>query len=109
MAPRRAAGCRASGRLLFCFFKEPATAEISTLPHHDALPIPPSPSAGAAAPLRANASGRIPPIATASMNPAAFARSGAAARSEEHTSELQSLAYLVCRLLLEKKKQRPDD
>src|SRR2546425_6243462 len=29
-----------------------------------------------------------------------------AARSEEHTSELQSLAYLVCRLLLEKKKER---
>src|SRR2546425_8952935 len=28
-----------------------------------------------------------------------------APRSEEHTSELQSLAYLVCRLLLEKKKQ----
>src|SRR2546425_2411970 len=28
-------------------------------------------------------------------------------RSEEHTSELQSLAYLVCRLLLEKKKTRP--
>src|SRR2546425_2317484 len=31
-------------------------------------------------------------------------RDGAAQRSEEHTSELQSLAYLVCRLLLEKKK-----
>src|SRR5687767_384305 len=30
-------------------------------------------------------------------------RDGAMARSEEHTSELQSLAYLVCRLLLEKK------
>src|SRR5687767_11218403 len=30
----------------------------------------------------------------------------AAGRSEEHTSELQSLAYLVCRLLLEKKKKR---
>src|SRR5205823_13084714 len=30
--------------------------------------------------------------------------SRASARSEEHTSELQSLAYLVCRLLLEKKK-----
>src|SRR2546425_6976090 len=30
----------------------------------------------------------------------------AARRSEEHTSELQSLAYLVCRLLLEKKKTR---
>src|SRR2546425_7096533 len=29
---------------------------------------------------------------------------GIALRSEEHTSELQSLAYLVCRLLLEKKK-----
>src|SRR2546425_1556550 len=33
-----------------------------------------------------------------------FARS----RSEEHTSELQSLAYLVCRLLLEKKKNKND-
>src|SRR5687767_15560008 len=31
-----------------------------------------------------------------------------AVRSEEHTSELQSLAYLVCRLLLEKKKTRHD-
>src|SRR2546425_7398320 len=30
-------------------------------------------------------------------------------RSEEHTSELQSLAYLVCRLLLEKKKKRERD
>src|SRR5205823_8705768 len=32
---------------------------------------------------------------------------GAELRSEEHTSELQSLAYLVCRLLLEKKKVCP--
>src|SRR5687767_15345913 len=31
---------------------------------------------------------------------------GGAPRSEEHTSELQSLAYLVCRLLLEKKKKK---
>src|SRR2546425_3776155 len=31
-------------------------------------------------------------------------RAGSRMRSEEHTSELQSLAYLVCRLLLEKKK-----
>src|SRR3989441_2808964 len=31
---------------------------------------------------------------------------GKTERSEEHTSELQSLAYLVCRLLLEKKKKR---
>src|SRR2546425_4330430 len=33
-------------------------------------------------------------------------RRGSRARSEEHTSELQSLAYLVCRLLLEKKKKK---
>src|SRR2546425_5819860 len=32
-----------------------------------------------------------------------------APRSEEHTSELQSLAYLVCRLLLEKKKKTQDN
>src|SRR5687767_15738771 len=32
--------------------------------------------------------------------------SGRRRRSEEHTSELQSLAYLVCRLLLEKKKKK---
>src|SRR3712207_8115704 len=32
-----------------------------------------------------------------------------AARSEEHTSELQSRQYLVCRLLLEKKKQLPSN
>src|SRR2546425_6069635 len=34
-------------------------------------------------------------------------RRAQAERSEEHTSELQSLAYLVCRLLLEKKKKKP--
>src|SRR2546425_4231193 len=34
---------------------------------------------------------------------------GSSTRSEEHTSELQSLAYLVCRLLLEKKKRSPSD
>src|SRR5687767_15428093 len=33
-------------------------------------------------------------------------RASAMSRSEEHTSELQSLAYLVCRLLLEKKKKK---
>src|SRR2546425_9128756 len=35
--------------------------------------------------------------------------SGEHTRSEEHTSELQSLAYLVCRLLLEKKKTKSDN
>src|SRR2546423_4955115 len=40
------------------------------------------------------------------LEPGGCARGPASAtsRSEEHTSELQSLAYLVCRLLLEKKK-----
>src|SRR3989441_2678853 len=41
-----------------------------------------------------------------SKSPAATAKGPVpTARSEEHTSELQSLAYLVCRLLLEKKKK----
>src|SRR2546425_3631227 len=54
--------------------------------------------------------GRRPPIV--GVPPSAvpnFAKLGTAlggTRSEEHTSELQSLAYLVCRLLLEKKNQR---
>src|SRR2546425_3946095 len=39
-----------------------------------------------------------------SRRPATLRRQPLADRSEEHTSELQSLAYLVCRLLLEKKK-----
>src|SRR5205823_10059449 len=43
----------------------------------------------------ARAAGRVPAQATRERR-----------RSEEHTSELQSLAYLVCRLLLEKKKKK---
>src|SRR3712207_8647032 len=38
------------------------------------------------------------------LRPPLHGRLGAGARSEEHTSELQSRQYLVCRLLLEKKK-----
>src|SRR2546425_6136697 len=54
--------------------------------------------------------GQRPPPASRSTAPPAGSRCRPAAlasksRSEEHTSELQSLAYLVCRLLLEKKKQ----
>src|SRR3712207_8532429 len=40
-----------------------------------------------------------------SRGPAAGSRRERASRSEEHTSELQSRQYLVCRLLLEKKKK----
>src|SRR2546425_8008267 len=44
---------------------------------------------------------------SSNLSPAAtFSAAACAARSEEHTSELQSLAYLVCRLLLEKKKKK---
>src|SRR5437879_8026267 len=43
---------------------------------------------------------------TADWLAAVLAREGIAARSEEHTSELQSPMYLVCRLLLEKKREK---
>src|SRR5687767_15662226 len=57
-----------------------------------------------AAPGPAHGSGRVGHLqAVRGSAPVAPARD-AAGRSEEHTSELQSLAYLVCRLLLEKKK-----
>src|SRR2546425_9568507 len=49
------------------------------------------------------------PVLTLTQSGVTFAGSvkgGVERRSEEHTSELQSLAYLVCRLLLEKKKQQ---
>src|SRR5205823_14333684 len=63
---------------------------------------PPSGRRGAAAPSRGTTCTR----AGATTAPAACTTSAAApTRSEEHTSELQSLAYLVCRLLLEKKKK----
>src|SRR5438309_4233435 len=45
-----------------------------------------------------------PPVAACSVSPALVY-----ARSEEHTSELQSQFHLVCRLLLEKKKQPPPE
>src|SRR2546425_7191001 len=45
-------------------------------------------------------------VARAGRRRPAPPRKGLGARSEEHTSELQSLAYLVCRLLLEKKTNR---
>src|SRR5205823_13361910 len=80
---------------------------------HDALPIFQAVSLGSgvavfaavtphsAPPLRLALAG----LAALATRPARARRSGGA-RSEEHTSELQSLAYLVCRLLLEKKKKR---
>src|SRR5712664_5031946 len=75
--------------IFFCFFffNDTATTEIYTLSLHDALPIQ---------------------RAMACRSPASRACRWwrpTSARSEEHTSELQSRSDLVCRLLLERKKK----
>src|SRR5258705_8336369 len=84
----------------FFFFNDTATTEIYTLSLHDALPISAPPRAEAPCAVRSTA-----PITVIPSRPATSreALSSADARSEEHTSELQSLRHLVCRLLLEKK------
>src|SRR5262249_62363670 len=81
--------------LLFFFFNAPATTEIYTLSLHDALPIF---TVGSRTFLAARGYDALlcPPPGEQRVVPA---------RSEEHTSELQSLTNLVCRLLLEKKKR----
>src|SRR5215211_9406511 len=78
----------------FFFFNDTATTEIYTLSLHDALPI--QLTAGAPTPL-----GGV--LITAVRIDGSLV--GSFARSEEHTSELQSHSDLVCRLLLEKKKK----
>src|SRR2546425_12286298 len=87
------------------FFNDTATTEIYTLSLHDALPI----SRGdrdrlddePVAPQPLDAGVRQGPEAVLPVQ----GHLVRPVRSEEHTSELQSLAYLVCRLLLEKKKK----
>src|SRR2546426_8292582 len=77
------------------FFNDTATTEIYTLSLHDALPILPI---CLGRHCFGGGGARLP----------AFRRGDAVARdrrSEEHTSELQSPCNLVCRLLLEKKKE----
>src|SRR3712207_8335426 len=97
----------------FFFFNDTATTEIYTLSLHDALPILEAVGddgaegdAGSARPLdeiegdlRLGAKARI-------LRASCEARGQRVGRSEEHTSELQSRQYLVCRLLLEKKKKK---
>src|SRR2546428_11838248 len=93
----------------FFFFNDTATTEIYTLSLHDALPISrahrrPGPKAGdgpCGSHARASRCGSI--LLQMKIGPSAPC-SGLEVRSEEHTSELQSRSDLVCRLLLEKKK-----
>src|SRR2546429_7917927 len=81
----------------FFFFNDTATTEIYTLSLHDALPI----LTLKAVPRRLVLRSTIGAMPSSSSR---FATTGM--RSEEHTSELQSRLHLVCRLLLEKKKER---
>src|SRR5712675_3342115 len=76
------------------FFNDTATTEIYTLSLHDALPI-----SG-----RANGMSATSSSGSAGMTADYPRPAGPGLRSEEHTSELQSRLHLVCRLLLEKKK-----
>src|SRR3712207_9595881 len=94
--------------LIFFFFNDTATTEIYTLSLHDALPIslvnlPPLPAEFELR-LYVDGSGYVFSLKDA-RDPCRFGIfSDESGRSEEHTSELQSRQYLVCRLLLEKKK-----
>src|SRR5690606_41492799 len=101
-------------RGFFCYFSGTATADIYTLSLHDALPI-----FGAAAgkitvkarltvPTSSVRATLIHSLRTPTTPNAVLSSIGHTEqmkmRSEEHTSELQSRENLVCRLLLEKKK-----
>src|SRR3712207_7316525 len=102
--------------LFYFFFNDTATTEIYTLSLHDALPILAAPAASAAVRARTarRRSGgdrrRRRLDRRHAHRPRGLVRhpraGGPPGRSEEHTSELQSRQYLVCRLLLEKKKER---
>src|SRR5258707_8807965 len=85
--------------MFFFFFNDTATTEIYTLSLPDALPIP------TATPCSPPRSPTVSPLPGFSAGATFCCMSGPdMQRSEEHTSELQSRQYLVCRLLLEKKK-----
>src|SRR5437764_3849350 len=81
------------------FFRTAPTTEIYTLSLHDALPI----RHREAVPLLVRALERH--LRRDRVVERRILRHQLRARSEEHTSELQSPMYLVCRLLLEKKKK----
>src|SRR3712207_8474343 len=87
--------------VVFFFFNDTATTEIYTLSLHDALPI--YRSGGGDRDPRAGRS-RHRGGADQDRRRQRREHPSRPRRSEEHTSELQSRQYLVCRLLLEKKK-----
>src|SRR3712207_8491611 len=88
--------------MLFFFFNDTATTEIYTLSLHDALPIFGG-AFGVKEPFYPE-DFLIPYLARQLGRPVKWIEDRRE-RSEEHTSELQSRQYLVCRLLLEKKKK----
>src|SRR5258707_14385844 len=94
----------------FFFFNDTATTEIYTLSLHDALPISPrSTKSSRSSVMPTDRPAVCAPLAGVTGQPSTeriFAILPAGMmRSEEHTSELQSRQYLVCRLLLVKKKK----
>src|SRR3712207_8724318 len=99
--------------IFYFFFNDTATTEIYTLSLHDALPI----WAKIRPPAELSCRGPVMPGYVRFSCLASGAgcrcrgcsrrrRRSRRSRSEEHTSELQSRQYLVCRLLLEKKKKK---
>src|SRR3712207_7572297 len=90
-------------RFYFFFFNDTATTEIYTLSLHDALPISISYRVWGAG-SRSTVILLLTSGNLALGDPAEGRAVPWWQRSEEHTSELQSRQYLVCRLLLEKKK-----
>src|SRR5256885_11719553 len=100
--------------ILYFFFNDTATTEIYTLSLHDALPIYREFGVVHKCHVADRVGARVGGV---SVEPRTIrsdempllllsrSRTRAHTRSEEHTSELQSPCNLVCRLLLEKKKQ----
>src|SRR3712207_7833248 len=94
------------GLSMYFFFNDTATTEIYTLSLHDALPIFVPQSLETARSRRCAEPIRLDHTATRRSRAVPSSTQGptrSESRSEEHTSELQSRQYLVCRLLLEKK------
>src|SRR3712207_8640469 len=90
-------------RRSFFFFNDTATTEIYTLSLHDALPIFRLPVDGHHVPLDLGLlPGGLVQGSRLPVQPVLHRPDLLLLRSEEHTSELQSRQYLVCRLLLEK-------